>query len=101
MDNCLKNPAHSSRQYKHWLSHVLACSFCHLGLHKVVRSGRKIKELFAADSQRFQKFSRTAGDLTLDFSKNTIDDEALSNLLALLKEANVEAYANPITPRRA
>jgi glucose-6-phosphate isomerase len=66
-----------------------------------VRSGRKIKELFAADSQRFQKFSRTAGDLTLDFSKNTIDDEALSNLLALLKEANVEAYANPITPLRA
>lgn len=66
-----------------------------------VRSGRKIKDLFAADSQRFQKFSRTAGDLTLDFSKNTIDDEALGNLLALLKEANVEAYANPITPLRA
>jgi glucose-6-phosphate isomerase len=56
------------------------------------RAGRKIKDLFSTDSQRFQKFSRSAGDLMLDFSKNTIDDEALGNLLGLLKEADVEAY---------
>ena len=55
------------------------------------RSGRKIKDLFAADPQRFQKYSRSCGELTLDFSKNTMDDGALSNLLGLLKEANVEA----------
>ena len=58
------------------------------------RAGRKIKDLFATDPRRFQKFSRACNELTLDFSKNTMDDEALSNLLALLKEANVEEYVN-------
>jgi glucose-6-phosphate isomerase len=56
------------------------------------RAGRKIRDLFATDSERFQKFSRSAGELMLDFSKNTIDDEALHNLLGLFKEADVEAY---------
>jgi glucose-6-phosphate isomerase len=55
------------------------------------RSGRKIKDLFAADPRRFDKFSCAAGDLMLDFSKNTIDGEALDNLLGLFKEAELEA----------
>jgi glucose-6-phosphate isomerase len=37
------------------------------------------------------RYSRSAGELMLDFSKNTIDDAALDNLLGLLEEANVEA----------
>ncbi len=37
------------------------------------------------------RYSRSAGEIMLDFSKNTMDDAALDNLLALLKEADVEA----------
>ena len=103
----LKRPAISSLEYKSTSSHMSSpvpsatwdCTKSPRwqALLESARSGRKIKELFAADSQRFEKFSRSAGDLTLDFSKNTIDDDALGNLLGLLKEADVEAYADLIT----
>ncbi|KAH7105243.1 Glc-6-P isomerase [Auriculariales sp. MPI-PUGE-AT-0066] len=56
-----------------------------------------LKDLFAADSNRFKTFSREYTDSTdssntflLDFSKNLIDDKILTALLALVREAGLE-----------
>lgn len=55
-----------------------------------------LKDLFAADPERFAKFSRTYNSpskdvhLLVDFSKNLIDDKVFATLLQLAKEANVE-----------
>ncbi|MDO4258526.1 MAG: glucose-6-phosphate isomerase [Actinomycetaceae bacterium] len=45
---------------------------------------------FAADPQRAEKWSRTAGDLYVDLSKNLIDDALLADLLALAEHTQVE-----------
>ncbi|XP_048519125.1 glucose-6-phosphate isomerase-like [Dendroctonus ponderosae] len=54
-----------------------------------------IKELFAADPQRFDKLSLKVptpqdGPILIDYSKNRIDDEALGLLFQLAKQRNVE-----------
>jgi len=56
-----------------------------------------LKELFAADPERFSKLSReyTAQDdpattFLLDYSKNLVNDTVLSELFALVREAGVE-----------
>ena len=57
-----------------------------------------LKELFAADPKRFAKHSLTfssstpSAEILLDYSKNLIDDEVLSTLFALAREANVENF---------
>ncbi|RMJ22541.1 glucose-6-phosphate isomerase [Aspergillus sp. HF37] len=60
--------------------------------------GRNIvlKEYFARDPQRFDKFSRTfansadGSDILFDYSKNFLTEETLSLLVKLAKEANLE-----------
>lgn len=55
-----------------------------------------LKDAFAKDPERFQKFSRTfhndvdGSDTLFDFSKNFITDEALTLLIELAKEAKIE-----------
>jgi glucose-6-phosphate isomerase len=56
-----------------------------------------LKQLFAADPERFRKFSRSYKsadgppvEILLDYSKNLINDDVLGTLLELAKEANVE-----------
>src|ERR1700710_1069267 len=49
-----------------------------------------MRELFAADADRFAKYSARAGDLLLDYSKNRIDKAAREALLKLAREAGVE-----------
>lgn len=53
-----------------------------------------LKELFAADPQRFEKFSLEYSSpntsFLLDYSKNLINEEVLATLLELVKEAGVE-----------
>ncbi len=46
---------------------------------------------FAADPERAERFSFTAGDLFVDLSKNLLDDEVLATLLQLADEAGVAA----------
>jgi len=48
-----------------------------------------IRPLFAADPKRFQRFHRQACDIQMDFSKTSVDDEALAALLELAKAAEV------------
>lgn len=53
-----------------------------------------LKDLFAADPDRFKKFSREYSapnaSFLLDFSKNLIDEEVFAALIQLVKEADVE-----------
>ncbi len=51
---------------------------------------RKIADLFAADSRRFERFHVTFDNLLFDFSKHRLDDETLGLLLDLARAANVE-----------
>lgn len=49
-----------------------------------------IKELFAKDTQRFDKYSITWKDLLLDYSKNRVDDETLQILFDLARECKLQ-----------
>jgi glucose-6-phosphate isomerase len=49
-----------------------------------------MRELFAADPKRFETFSVRAGDLLLDYSKNRIDEKAMTALFELARHAGVE-----------
>ncbi|MBO8415814.1 MAG: glucose-6-phosphate isomerase [Proteobacteria bacterium] len=61
-----------------------------LSEHFAQTKGRTIKELFAADPERFKKFSLALGDdLLVDFSKNIVDEKTMSLLLDLARECDV------------
>jgi glucose-6-phosphate isomerase len=51
-----------------------------------------IRPLFAADPDRFARFSRQAGDVLLDFSKTAISDAVLNALLALAEASDVAGF---------
>jgi glucose-6-phosphate isomerase len=57
-----------------------------------------LKDLFAADPERFKKhsvsFKSSSPDanILLDYSKNLVDDEVLGALFGLAREANVEKF---------
>ena len=52
----------------------------------------QLSELFANDSERFNKFSANFGDdILLDFSKNLITEETMSKLFALAEQTEVKA----------
>ncbi|KAK6198088.1 glucose-6-phosphate isomerase [Scheffersomyces amazonensis] len=55
----------------------------------------KVKEAFDKDPKRFEKLSKTfknydGSEILFDFSKNLVNDEILSQLIELAKEAKVE-----------
>ena len=54
--------------------------------------GRRITSLFAADPHRAVRFGAALDDLTLDFSKSSIDDAALDALFALADVAGLEDF---------
>ncbi|MBD9492724.1 MULTISPECIES: glucose-6-phosphate isomerase [unclassified Ensifer] len=49
-----------------------------------------IRAAFAADAERFARFSTTLGDLLLDYSKCAVNDKVLDGLEALARAAKVE-----------
>ena len=51
-----------------------------------------MRQRFADDPERFQKFSLTVGSLLLDYSKNLVDEATMANLVALAEAAEVEKY---------
>jgi glucose-6-phosphate isomerase len=66
--------------------------------HEVEMSRKQIKDLFAADSERFEKFSLTFENIVFDYSKNIINPKTLQLLLQLasdcqLKEAIHDMFA--------
>jgi glucose-6-phosphate isomerase len=51
-----------------------------------------MRDLFAADAQRFERFSLRCGDLLLDYSKNRITDQTMALLFELAGECDVRAW---------
>ncbi|MDE2342598.1 MAG: glucose-6-phosphate isomerase, partial [Betaproteobacteria bacterium] len=51
-----------------------------------------LRDLFARDPGRFERFSLQAGPLFLDYSKNRITDETLTLLLALARESQLPEW---------
>lgn len=50
-----------------------------------------MRSLFAADSNRAEKYSRHACGITLDFSKNNIDEAAFDALIEMADKANIRS----------
>jgi glucose-6-phosphate isomerase len=53
-------------------------------------SGLHMRELFAADPQRFERFSLRWEEFLFDYSKNRITGKTLELLFALARQADVE-----------
>jgi glucose-6-phosphate isomerase len=51
----------------------------------------KLKELFDADQDRFEKFSLSFNDILVDYSKNLITEKTLQELLNLAEQTNLKA----------
>ncbi len=51
----------------------------------------QMKEMFANDPERFEKFSLHFNDIILDYSKNIITEETIELLLELATETNLKA----------
>ena len=57
--------------------------------HKEIKD-LQMKDLFANDSNRFQKFSIQFEDILLDYSKNRITEESMELLLQLAQQAGLQ-----------
>lgn len=57
-----------------------------------VKQSQHMNDLFAADNDRFEKFSVELPNLLLDYSKNLIDSETMQALVELAEETEVEAW---------
>lgn len=60
--------------------------------HQCVLSGVHMRSLFAADPDRFTKFSLRLDDLLVDYSKNIITADTMRLLLSLAREGGVEEW---------
>ncbi|MCL4862518.1 MAG: glucose-6-phosphate isomerase [Caldilineaceae bacterium] len=60
-----------------------------LAEHRRQFADTHMRDLFAADPQRFDRFSLFEGDLLFDYSKNRITDETMRLLVALAREARL------------
>lgn len=65
-----------------------------LQAHATEMASVHMRDLFAANPQRFDNFSLRLGDLLVDFSKNRITAQSLKLLRDLAKQADVEGWRN-------
>ncbi len=69
-----------------------------LAAHYEESKDARMKDMFAADPDRFKKFSLTFEDMLMDYSKNRINDKTMSLLLDLADAAGLkEAIAAMFT----
>lgn len=62
-----------------------------LSRHQSTLQDVHLRDLFAADAERFERFSTTWGEVLFDYSKNKMTDETLSLLLQLAATAGLPA----------
>ena len=62
-----------------------------LRAHREAMGNPHLRDLFSVDPDRFERFSLSLGDLTLDYSKNRIVSETMQLLFALAEAAEVES----------
>jgi glucose-6-phosphate isomerase len=60
-----------------------------LSKHQQEMAGIHMRDLFARDPQRFERFSLKLGDILFDFSKNRITEKTLPLLIDLARQANL------------
>lgn len=65
-----------------------------LELHFLSIQATHMRELFAHDTNRFQKFSITFEDILVDYSKNMVIDEIMKELIALANEVELKDAIN-------
>ncbi len=70
---------------------MLEKAWADLAAHRTRTVSQHLRELFAADPQRFASFSARLDDLLLDYSKTAVTAETIELLLALAVAADVEA----------
>ncbi|MBB6254669.1 glucose-6-phosphate isomerase [Nitrospirillum iridis] len=63
-----------------------------LARHRQSLEGAHMRDLFAADPERFDKYSLKLGTLLLDYSKNRLADETLPLLLDLARARDLEGW---------
>ncbi|MGN2392328.1 glucose-6-phosphate isomerase [Pelomicrobium sp. G1] len=63
-----------------------------LAAHHACLEGRHLRELFAADPRRFDRFSLEATGLLIDYSKNRITEETLALLVQLARQAELPRW---------
>ncbi len=57
--------------------------------HQREVSGMQMRDLFARDPRRFERFSLRFGDILFDYSKNRITEKTMGLLLDLARQANL------------
>ncbi len=60
--------------------------------HRQALQDFSLRQAFAADARRFDRFSLRLDDLLLDYSKNLVTDETMSRLMALARQCDVEGW---------
>jgi len=65
-------------------------AYKYLADHFIDINQKSIKDLFAEDADRFEKFSVFFEDILLDYSKNRISDETLALLMQLARECRLD-----------
>ncbi|HNV88397.1 MAG TPA: glucose-6-phosphate isomerase [Methylotenera sp.] len=60
--------------------------------HEKTIASTHMRDLFANDPKRFEKYSLKFADLLLDYSKHRMNDETLPLLIQLAREANIENW---------
>jgi glucose-6-phosphate isomerase len=60
-----------------------------LARHQKEMASVQMRDLFAGDPQRFERFSLRLGDILFDYSKNRITEETMGLLLDLARQANL------------
>ena len=65
-----------------------------LQAHLPTIADQHMRDLFAADPKRFEKFSMFFKDILFDFSKHRITEETLQLLLNLAREMDVQGWTN-------
>jgi glucose-6-phosphate isomerase len=63
-----------------------------LRAHRDSISGMHMRELFAADPERFAKFSLRFDDILLDYSKNIVTDRTMQLLFDLARQADLQGW---------
>src|SRR5579859_8063736 len=60
-----------------------------LAAHRDAMLSLHLRELFAADAKRFERFSLELGDVLVDYSKNRVTEETMKLLFDLARQARV------------
>lgn len=63
-----------------------------LAAHRQAMAGSHMRDLFAADPERFEAFSLRLDDMLVDYSKNRVTGETMRLLLDLARQRDLEAW---------